>query len=200
MTSSTTNRTTLSVRTRFEVFKRDNFTCRYCGRTTPEVVLEIDHVVPVAEGGSNDPINLVTACWDCNSGKSNVPLNEVITGEDPHDRAILLLEQERQLREYNEVLARIRAQREGDAWELWEYWQYERGYTKKADRKIAPRNDIAWIRGALAYCPKEQIRLFMDYAIARGMDRGLRYVGACVRNWREEHQAIKDFGGGGDAR
>jgi 5-methylcytosine-specific restriction endonuclease McrA len=36
---------------RFEVFKRDNFTCRYCGRKTPEVVLEVDHVVPVAEDG-----------------------------------------------------------------------------------------------------------------------------------------------------
>jgi 5-methylcytosine-specific restriction endonuclease McrA len=36
----------VSVRTRFEVFKRDDFTCQYCGRKSPDVVLEADHIVP----------------------------------------------------------------------------------------------------------------------------------------------------------
>lgn len=56
---------------RFEVFKRDSFTCQYCGQKSPDVVLEIDHITPVAEGGGNDLLNLVTACRDCNSGKSD---------------------------------------------------------------------------------------------------------------------------------
>lgn len=51
------------------MFKRDHFTCVYCGRSAPEVVLHVDHVLPVSEGGTNDIGNLVTACADCNLGK-----------------------------------------------------------------------------------------------------------------------------------
>lgn len=61
---------------RFEVFKRDNFTCQYCGRMSPDVVLEIDHIEPVASGGSNDILNLVTSCIDCNRGKGKRRLTE----------------------------------------------------------------------------------------------------------------------------
>ena len=60
----------ISKRLRYEVLRRDNHACRYCGRSAPEVPLTVDHVVPVALGGSDDPSNLVTACRDCNSGKS----------------------------------------------------------------------------------------------------------------------------------
>lgn len=55
---------------RFDVFRRDNFTCVYCGASSPDVVLECDHKVPVAKGGKDDRDNLVTACFDCNRGKS----------------------------------------------------------------------------------------------------------------------------------
>ena len=59
----------LSKRVRFEVFKRDSFTCQYCGRMSPDVVLQCDHIHPVADGGTNDLLNLVTSCVDCNGGK-----------------------------------------------------------------------------------------------------------------------------------
>lgn len=58
-------------RLRHEVFRRDDKTCQTCGRRAPEVEITIDHVIPVALGGSDDPSNLVTACRDCNSGKSS---------------------------------------------------------------------------------------------------------------------------------
>lgn len=61
----------LGKRVRFEVLKRDNHTCRYCGATAPDVELTVDHVVPRALGGSNDPANLVTACKPCNDGKAS---------------------------------------------------------------------------------------------------------------------------------
>ncbi len=61
---------------RFEVFKRDNFTCQYCGSKAPEVVLECDHIKPVAGGGTNAIMNLVTACVDCNRGKGARTLDE----------------------------------------------------------------------------------------------------------------------------
>ena len=70
------NRKPLSKKMRFEVFKRDKFTCQYCGRTAPDVILEVDHIKPVAEGGTNDLINLVTSCKDCNRGKGKRELSD----------------------------------------------------------------------------------------------------------------------------
>lgn len=54
---------------RFEVFKRDNFTCQYCGRSAPEAKLQADHVIPQSKGGSDKPYNLITSCFKCNNGK-----------------------------------------------------------------------------------------------------------------------------------
>lgn len=61
---------------RFEVFKRDSFCCQYCGKSAPDVILNCDHIKPVAKGGTNDILNLITACFDCNSGKSDRELSD----------------------------------------------------------------------------------------------------------------------------
>lgn len=76
---STKKRVPISKALRFEVFKRDSFTCQYCGRSAPEVVLEVDHIVPVSKGGTNDIFNLVTSCKECNRGKSNKVLSDDTT-------------------------------------------------------------------------------------------------------------------------
>lgn len=76
------NPRSISIRTRFEVFKRDMFTCRYCGAKPPGVVLHIEHVVPVSKGGTGDITNLVTACESCNAGKSDVLLTHIARGSD----------------------------------------------------------------------------------------------------------------------
>lgn len=57
----------LSIRKRFLVFKRDRYRCRICGATGVE--LEVDHIAPVAEGGSDALDNLQTLCFKCNRGK-----------------------------------------------------------------------------------------------------------------------------------
>lgn len=195
---STPTRKPLSVRTRFEVFKRDDFACRYCGRRSPDVVLEIDHVIPVSQGGANDEMNLVTSCWDCNRGKSAVPLAQVLTGEDPHDRALFLLERERQLEEYNRIVAIERQRRENELWTLAAWWNTERGIKPDADGNHYLMNqDYRWLLGALKWCPREVIRGFMDVALERGMTKNLRYVAACCRNWKYEHQANADTMGDG---
>jgi hypothetical protein len=74
--TSTTGGVPLRVRKRFDIFKRDHFTCRYCGAKAPDVELEVDHVIPVNNGGTDDPENLITACVSCNSGKAHLPLHE----------------------------------------------------------------------------------------------------------------------------
>ena len=75
----------VSKRLRFEVLRRDNHACRYCGGSAPDVTLTVDHVVPVALGGSDDPSNLVAACRDCNSGKSSVPPDAVLVSDVSQD-------------------------------------------------------------------------------------------------------------------
>jgi hypothetical protein len=107
-------RKSLSTRDRFEIFKRDRFTCHYCGGKPPEVVLHVDHIMPVAEGGSNDPDNLVTSCRDCNQGKGAVPLDHVRSAVT---RATLdeLHEQRNQMEAYQAFLQEERSRREGHA-------------------------------------------------------------------------------------
>jgi hypothetical protein len=83
----------ISKRTRFEIFKRDGFTCQYCGRKPPEIVLEVDHIEPVSSGGENHKLNLVTSCEDCNSGKSDKLLADFIPRPDA-DAALLEAQQE----------------------------------------------------------------------------------------------------------
>jgi cytochrome c553 len=67
----------VSQKTRFEVFKRDKFTCQYCGKKAPDVVLHCDHMHPVAEGGTSDVMNLITACAGCNGGKGARRLDDM---------------------------------------------------------------------------------------------------------------------------
>lgn len=62
----------ISKRLRYEVLKRDGYRCRYCGASAPDAVITIDHVVPQALGGGDEPSNLVAACKDCNGGKTSV--------------------------------------------------------------------------------------------------------------------------------
>ncbi len=66
----------ISKKVRFEVFKRDSFTCQYCGSSAPDVVLRLDHINPVAGGGDNDIMNLITSCEPCNQGKGARELSD----------------------------------------------------------------------------------------------------------------------------
>lgn len=69
-------RKAISKMLRFEVFKRDNFTCQYCGGQAPDVVLHLDHINPVAGGGDSNIMNLITSCEPCNLGKGARPLDD----------------------------------------------------------------------------------------------------------------------------
>ena len=65
-------RQAISKKLRFEIFKRDSFSCQYCGSSAPEVLLHVDHLKPLAEGGENDILNLITSCESCNLGPKQV--------------------------------------------------------------------------------------------------------------------------------
>lgn len=66
----------ISKRLRFEILKRDEFRCVYCGATPKEQELQVDHVIPKVLGGQDTPENLATACEPCNSGKSSSSASE----------------------------------------------------------------------------------------------------------------------------
>jgi len=92
-------------RLRFEVFKRDLFTCRYCGAQPPEVVLVVDHVLSVAEGGATSLDNLVTACEPCNQGKSHKGLGDASPRIDADLQYLEVQQELAELRRYQRVLA-----------------------------------------------------------------------------------------------
>ena len=77
----------VSKRLRFEILRRDNHTCRYCGAAAPHVKLQVDHVLPVALGGSDEATNLITACEACNSGKSSATPNQGVVAQVAADAA-----------------------------------------------------------------------------------------------------------------
>ncbi len=59
---------------RQQIKERDNYTCKYCGNSTmkePNLLLEIDHIIPVAKGGCTVEDNLQTLCWKCNRSKGS---------------------------------------------------------------------------------------------------------------------------------
>jgi hypothetical protein len=54
--------------------KRDNYTCCKCGNSVydePNLLLEVDHIIPVSKGGKTEASNLQTLCWRCNRLKSD---------------------------------------------------------------------------------------------------------------------------------
>lgn len=109
-------RKAISKRVRFEVFKRDEFQCQYCGAAPPKVLLHIDHIVPVASGGDNDMDNLLTACDACNMGKGAVSLDAV--PQSLSSKAADIVEREEQLRAYNAIMAERRQRIEDEKWDI----------------------------------------------------------------------------------
>lgn len=102
----------ISKKIRFEVFKRDGFRCGYCGKTPPEVTLEVDHINPKKLDGSDEIENLITACFDCNRGKKHIPLEKL--PNSIQDNVEILQEKQLQLKEYNKILVHIELQKQKD--------------------------------------------------------------------------------------
>ena len=98
----------ISKRLRFEVLKRDNFTCQYCSSKPPKVPLEVDHIHPISKGGKNEIDNLITACFDCNRGKSDVELTSIPdTLIEKTERKRIALEQYKQYQKFVKAQQKI---------------------------------------------------------------------------------------------
>jgi hypothetical protein len=118
----------ISKRLRYEILRRDNFTCRYCGARSAETPLEVDHVIPEALGGKTESDNLAAACADCNAGKA---------ATSPDDQRVAQVSQDalrwsEAMRNAAAVQARDRAERESLVsffrWR-WDTWTTDDGET-----------------------------------------------------------------------
>lgn len=65
-----------------EVFRRDNYTCQYCGAKGGK--LEVDHIIPFSRGGSDELSNLTTSCRRCNRQKKNKTSKEFLIWKEKH--------------------------------------------------------------------------------------------------------------------
>ncbi len=171
MSVSKNRRTPISKRRRFDVFKRDGFACTYCGRKPPEVLLQVDHIIPVKDGGGNDEGNLTTACQPCNIGKSAHSLQAI--PESLTDRAAKIRESEEQLAAYAATM-KAQAQRvEDDIWAIFRELNGEHcqvvsqkqfdGVTRIVER-IPPADAMKWARVARGKCIYSDPKRFLYFA------------------------------------
>lgn len=140
----------LSKKIRFEVFKRDEFRCGYCGKNPPQAILEVDHIDPKSKGGKDDINNLITACFDCNRGKKNIPLSVIPT--KLKDNLIVLKDQEEQIKEYRKFTRKIENRKKKDmdrigaiytqAYPEWVFSDSFRNITLRRLISLLPENEI----------------------------------------------------------
>lgn len=95
-------RQSISKKLRFELFKRDNFICQYCGNHPPDIILEIDHIIPVSKGGLTEENNLITSCFNCNRGKAARSLTSIPQSLD--EKVLEIKEREEQILGYQAIM------------------------------------------------------------------------------------------------
>lgn len=144
---------------RFEVFKRDGFKCAYCGKCPPAVVLEVDHIDPKSKGGKDDINNLLTACFDCNRGKKDIPLTKI--PNKLSENIEILEEKETQLKEYLKFIKKIEKRVNDDIKEISAVYQdaYP-GWEFNDKFKLS-------IKRFLDYLPRHEIKNSLEKAIVR---------------------------------
>lgn len=168
-------RKSLSTRTRFEVFKRDGFVCQYCGAHPPEVILHIDHIVAVKDGGQDVMDNLITSCAPCNLGKSSVPLTSV--PQSLSDKAADIQEREDQLFGYYAIMESRRQRIEDEAWQVAEV--LEPGCSKKGFNKA----DLRSIKKFIEKLGFHEVLDSMEAAVARVRSRYGAFKYFCGTCW-----------------
>lgn len=182
-------------RLRFEVFKRDHFTCQYCGAQPPAIVLVADHISPVKDGGETTIENLITACEPCNQGKADRPLGHRAIRPDA-DLLYLQTQQEiAELRRYQEA----KAARDRELHQVVELLQTDWTYLSGQD--WAPSD--ATVRQLLArYSPEIVERAMEDVAIKVGTgylpstgNRWVRYLFTVAGTLSRENE----YGGGAES-
>jgi hypothetical protein len=170
----------ISKKTRFDVFKRDGFKCQYCGAHPPQVLLHVDHILAVANGGKNNFDNFVTACEPCNLGKGARELTCV--PQSLSDKAKQVAEREEQLRGYSEILEFKRQRLDDETWRVLDVMRP--GVTN------IPHNDYMSVRRFIDRLGFHEVLDSMDTAMgstASYRNKFKYFCGVCWGKIREEN-------------
>lgn len=170
----------ISKRLRFEVLRRDDHTCQYCGERAPDVTLHVDHVVPVALGGTDDPGNLVAACRDCNAGKTSVPADAPLVQKvNAHAAAYALT--------LTDKMTRIRAKLQRDDEYIEQFLEHWNHWVARDTGKHWPLPDDykdSLRRWASMGVPPELIEYAVEVAMKKQGIHGERYSYMAGVIWR----------------
>lgn len=171
-------RKALSKKQRFAVFDRDNFTCRYCGKSPPEVMLEIDHIVPVVQGGGDDDANLITSCFPCNRGKGKRALQHGTTDAAHRVRCQEFMEQAQIAKQAKAAVAADKSLRNT----IIGFWCEMFGV-----ESMKPR-DCCCVANIVKRCGAEKVFAWIQETVARGIPewKAARYLCGIVHNHAEE--------------
>ncbi|MFG2328295.1 HNH endonuclease [Streptomyces sp. NPDC048604] len=168
----------VSKRLRYEILRRDNHTCRYCGATAPGVPLRVDHVVPKALGGTDTPDNLVTSCEPCNSGKSSVPPDAATVADVARDTVRWSVAW-KQAAEEERLSSATRAARTAEVMEVFTRSVTARYGVAPHLPQDAEASVVRWLELGL---PQEKIVELIAYTVGRtavAPDNKWRYLAGC---------------------
>ncbi len=178
-------RKALSVKLRFDVFKRDGFVCQYCGLHPPQAVLHVDHIVPVSKGGTNDEENLITACDHCNLGKGARSLSDI--PKSLANKAAETAEREEQIRGYSEIMSAKRERVEDDCWKVAEVFM---DHFCSVDNREIRKDWFQSIKRFVKELGADEVIDAMEMAIARQPNKEYMcfkyFCGICWRKIKDD--------------
>jgi hypothetical protein len=171
-------RKAISKKLRFDVFKRDGFVCAYCGATPPSVVLQVDHIHPIANGGGNEIDNLVTSCQPCNIGKGAKNLSSI--PESLSEKAKFVAEQEEQIKGYQKIIRERQERLDAESHQIAEVLRCDWS-PSKADF-ISIKNFVT----KLGYFEVEESALIASSKFSYNLSRSFKYFcGICINKLKE---------------
>lgn len=176
-------------RTRYEVLRRDNHTCRYCGAAAPDATLTVDHVTPVALGGTDEPSNLVAACRDCNAGKASTSPDAAVV-EDVAQDAMRWAAAIKQAASVLATETEERARQNGEFEDIWSKCCLDwRGDPAERPDDWPEQLDLFRSRGL----PQIEVidALWVAIGKRKGADSWRYFCGVCWRKLDRIHEAAK---------
>lgn len=102
--------------TRANIYRRDDYSCAYCGETFPSEDLTFDHVIPASRGGTKDWTNIVTACLECNREKDN---------RTPEEAGMTLRQVPVKPKPSPIFRVTLSLRKTPESWRQWLYWNVE---------------------------------------------------------------------------